>query len=120
MIWLLGKAINYWVVVQELEKGLGGMLEQYGGIQQEEQLQTAGQTNSRTSKRNRQPLKGEQLNDASDTPAVVFGSVKVDGSSCTQGTAGWTHDSVSGSVTSTCSGRVPYCKAASEQLLSGM
>ena len=46
--------------MQELEKGLGGMLEQYGGIEQEEELQTAAQTNSRTnSKRNRQTVKGE-------------------------------------------------------------
>ena len=45
--------------MQELEKGLGGMLEQYGGVDQEDELQTAVQTNSRTSsKRNRQTVKG--------------------------------------------------------------
>lgn len=46
-------------VVQELEKGLDGLLEQYRGIEQEEEVQSAAQTNSRTSKRNRQTLKGE-------------------------------------------------------------
>ena len=38
------------------------MLEQYGGIEQEEELQTVAQTNSRSnsnSKRNRQTVKGE-------------------------------------------------------------
>lgn len=47
--------------MQELEKGLDGMLEQYRGIEQvEEEVQHAAQakqTNSWTSKRNRQ--KGE-------------------------------------------------------------
>lgn len=44
--------------MQELEKGLEGMLEQYRGIEQEEDEQPAAQPNGRTSKRNRQATKG--------------------------------------------------------------
>ena len=45
--------------MQELERGLDGMLEQYGTGEQEEEVQSSAQSNSRTSKRNRQTLKGE-------------------------------------------------------------